>query len=717
MESAFLGHTLLYSDRVQLLKDHLMGTARLAEQFAAPFGAGATARRCGLLHDLGKFGAGAQARLRGGKERVDHSTAGALEEAKLGDYPAAFCIAGHHAGIPDMGSRTDESSTLLARLKYRPGKQIDDYSAFSREIQIPEASPPAYSRQDIPTSFFFTHMLYSSLVDADWLDTESFVSAGQVHRELGDDLETLSRRLDDFVAPWWNPEGALNQRRCQILKQLMDQGPLPRGLYTLTVPTGGGKTVSSMAFALRHALAHGKETAPLRRIIYIIPYTSIIEQTQQVFEGIFGPENVVAHYANLIYPNTEDGQPSLLDQKRMLACENWDAPVILTTAVQFFESLFSNRSSSCRKLHNIANSVLIFDEAQMLPPELLSPCVWAITELVRHYGCTGVLCTATQPSLEQLIRQWIPQGTAELCPDRTENHRFFRRVTYRREGILSEDALAERLSRERQVLCIVNRRDEAQRLWAMLPETQRFHLSTAMTAEQRRQILETVREDLKAGKACRVISTSLIEAGVDVDFPCVYREIAGLDAMIQAGGRCNREGKRPREESVVHLFETEQPPPRGMSQQIAAAKAAMERCEDLAAPETVKLYFDTLYYLLKGERERDTSDIMALVQKLAFETVSRRFHLIGSETCTIYIPRGQGRALADAVLHGSTDRQLMRKLGPYGVSVYPQLYREYLQLGAVTPISENAAVLEDLRYYEETTGLSLKPAGGQAEFL
>ena len=238
-----------------------------------------------------------------------------------------------------MGTKVDAASTLSARLRYRPGKEIEVYDAFHTEVKFTDAEIPTKAACDPLDSFFFIHMLYSTLVDADWLDTEDFVSDGAVSRELGESLETLSRKLDMHVLQWWDAKTELNRRRSHILKQLMDAGDRPRGIYTLTVPTGGGKTVSSMGFALRHALAHSNGDTALRRIIYVIPYTSIIEQTQEVFERIFGSENVIAHYANVDYLEDENGRISDVDKRRLLASENWDAPIILTTAVQFFESL------------------------------------------------------------------------------------------------------------------------------------------------------------------------------------------------------------------------------------------------------------------------------------------------------------------------------------------------------------------------------------------
>lgn len=710
MES-YLAHTA--ENRTQTVAEHLRAVAELASKFAAPFGASEAALFCGMLHDIGKYSDAFQQRIRGKNIQVDHSTAGALEAQKLGQTAAAFCIAGHHRGIPNRGNRMDtaQDTTLCGRLKRRPEIEIEPYAAFRKEIGVPAcgagrtpASPEA--------AFFYTHMLYSCLVDADWLDTEQFMQNGAAERGGGEALTVLMKRLEAFIEPWWNAENPLNRRRTEILRQLLQAGECPRGIFTLSVPTGGGKTIGSMAFALRHALHTGA-----RRVIYVIPYTSIIEQTQATFEKVFGAENVIAHYANVEYSTDENGALSDEDRRRYLAAENWDAPIILTTAVQFFESLFASRPARCRKLHNIAGSVLIFDEAQMLPVHDLLPCVWAITELVENYGCSAVMCTATQPSLLPLIRRFTSAEMKELCPDVSGNYDFFRRVTYQLDGTLSDETLAEKLLQQREVLCIVNSRAQAQKLFALLPQEGAFHLSTTMTAAHRRRVLAEIKARLKAHLVCRVISTSLIEAGVDIDFPCVYRAIAGLDSIIQAAGRCNREGKRRAEESVVHIFDTEAGIPKALAQNIAATRFVLEQYADPSRPEAVRVYFDYLFYTLKDDAALDAKNIFSLIRRdMAFETVSERFHLIDSETVTIYIPDGEGESLIARLFAEGPSRGLMRKLGQYAVSVYPYHFRQLEEAGMVRRVCENAAVLMQQSAYDEKTGLKLSVESGEALF-
>lgn len=711
----YLAHKAPADGREQSILVHLQGTARLAGDFAGAFGSAEEGCRCGMLHDIGKYSDAFQRRINGAPERVDHSTAGAREAMGLRDVPAAFCVAGHHSGLPDGGSRADspDACTLRGRLNRAQQGNIEDYGAFKTEVSVPDV-PPTHLAQSAQSAFFFIRMLYSCLVDADFLDTEAFMKNGKVSRGNFPPLDTYREKLSAHITPWLkNPQDILGERRSEILRAAIAGGQEKPGLYTLTAPTGSGKTVASMAFALAHAKARG-----LRRVIYVIPYCSIIEQTQAVFEQIFSPGSVVAHYADVVYP---DGENQGEKDKRYLAAENWDAPVILTTTVQFFESLFANNSSRCRKLHNLAGSVLLFDEAQMLPTPLLRPCVAAISELVKHYGCTAVLCTATQPALDPLFREKnnLPDVTpAELCPRREELYEQFRRVRYELAGKLSDAELADRLQKKEQVLCIVNRRDQAQALLALLPEEGRFHLSTAMHPAHRRAVLGTIRARLKEGKTCRVISTSLVEAGVDVDFPVVYRALAGLDSIIQAGGRCNREGTPGVIGGTVYIYESERPAPKMLAQNVAAARHVLETYEDIASPQAVEAYFRELLYVNKGMNALDEPEILKLCasQTFPFAEVARRFRIIDTAQYTVYIPTPESQPLLEELTRFGPSRELMRKLGQYAVGVYPQHYQLLRDSGVLTAVAENAAILADVRLYNPETGLALTVEEGRCLF-
>ena len=450
-----------------------------------------------------------------------------------------------------------------------------------------------------------------------------------------------------------HPDNTLDKNRCKILEDAVLAASGKTGIYTFTAPTGSGKTISSMAFALSHA-----KTNHLRRVIYIIPYCSIIDQTQVVFERIFGDGCIIAHYSEVEYKTEENKVNGEID-KRYLAAENWDAPVIITTTVQFFESLFSNKPSHCRKLHNIAESVLIFDEAQMLPVSYLRPCIAVISELIKNYRCSAVLCTATQPSLDKLFSESLPEmSSVELCLNVKKTYEQFRRVRYEYIGKTSSQELAVQVGNLDQVLCIVNRRDQAQKIYNLLPEAERFHLSTAMCSADRREKLMLIRNRLQEGKTCRVISTSLIEAGVDVNFPVVYRELAGLDSIIQAGGRCNREGEPGVINGTVYIFESEVPAPRMLAQNIAATKYVLNRFDDISSTESVQSYFSELFYIEKGIEALDEKEILRLCRErsMPFAEISNKFHMIENAQYTVYISREENKSLLFDLEHFGATR-------------------------------------------------------------
>lgn len=695
--------------RVQTVQEHQEGTARWCGAFADRFGEADRGRLLGFAHDIGKCSEEFQKRLYGGL-KVDHATAGALECAKVGENEAACCVIGHHGGLPDFGNpKTDYPGmpTCAGRIKkgMAGGIPLCHWNGI-----LPDPGEKPAIRDSFALSMW-VRMLYSCLVDADYLDTEAFMAESTPQRGSADSLPVLLERLKDYIRPWFPGNTELNKSRCAILSQCLEKASQPRGIYSLTVPTGGGKTVSSLAFALKHAVENG-----LERVIYVIPYTSIIEQNAAVFREILGENNVVEHHCGIRYDEGDETEKTNCFQR--LAAENWDAPVIVTTAVQFFESLYSNRPSQCRKLHNIAGSVVIFDEAQMIPACHLLPCVGAISSLAAQFRASVLLCTATQPMLGDLFRRFsTEQNIVELCPQISENFRNFRRVSFRDEGRLSDAALAEKLEQEKQVLCIVNTRKAAQAIYSLLPEDGCFHLSTLMYPGHRKAVLAAIRERLKAGLPCRVVSTSLIEAGVDVDFPAVYREIAGLDSIAQAAGRCNREGKRKAEESMVTFFESENPVPVLQRVNIQAAHEALKQGGNPGDPETMARYFSSLRSLI-GENMDKSGVLKTLREKiLPFKTVSDSFHLIDSETFTVYIPIGEGEAVCRPMMEGRANREDYRRAGQYSVSVYERHFRALLNAGDTLPLSDDSAILTNLSLYDPKMGLSLKSDAGKADFI
>ena len=697
----------------QSIEAHLKGTGELAETFAAEFGAAANGKLCGLAHDIGKYSDEFQLRLRGGK-KVDHATAGAIECFKIKAAFEAVCVIGHHSGLPNVGHKdadTTESQTFFGRKLRAEQGGIPDYRKnWNGHIALPQDYFRPSGR-GFATAFYI-RMLYSCLVDADYIDTETFMN-GDAGRGNYKPLSALCDKLTAYISKWNNPTREIDILRQKILNSCIEKASAPRGIFSLTVPTGGGKTVASMAFALNHAAANS-----MKRIIYVIPYTSIIEQNAKVFRDILGQENVVEHHSSVSYELSENADE--LEYRSALATENWDAPVIVTTAVQFFESLYANRSSKCRKLHNIANSVIIFDEAQMIPSNNLRPCVAAIAELVRAYNATAVLCTATQPAIDEMLLEYSKkESVVELCPDVDGMFEKFRRTSFEKEGRLTTDELVSRLESQQQVLCIVNTRKFAQEVYEALPSEGRFHLSTLMCPVHRKQKLDEIRERLKSGKTCRVVSTSLIEAGVDVDFPRVFREMAGLDSILQAAGRCNREGKRSAESSIVTVFESENK----VNKLIAVNRdAAEETVRDWTQPNTtstIERYFKAYRDFLRND---DKSGVIAASEKgisgcgLPFEWIAKEFKLIDQNTFTVYISVGEGKELISRLREGERSRELYRKAGMYSVSIYENHFNALINAGAAEPFGDDAAILTDLSLYSDEKGLATDVSDGSALF-
>ncbi|MDO4285748.1 MAG: CRISPR-associated helicase Cas3' [Eubacteriales bacterium] len=725
-DDVFYAHVSEDRNRYQTAAQHAWGTAQLAERFASVFDCGQWGYDVGLIHDIGKWTRGFQKRLHGGP-KVDHSSAGTQELLKRKNYPAAYVVAGHHAGLPNGGTSANDAdgATLIGRQK----KKVEPYAAYEQEITFPEFPKRLeirlLERRGFSVSFFI-RMLFSCLVDADYLDTEAFMKDGQSRRGSGEPIEVLYEKLCRHIEPWRTNADChtINGRRTMILNACMAAGrEFAQGLYTLTVPTGGGKTTASLAFALEQARKHH-----LQRIIYVIPYTSIIEQNAQVFRDIVGNENVLEHHSGVSYDDPERSEELEYFQ---LASENWDLPVVVTTNVQFFESFFSNKPSRCRKLHNVAGSVVIFDEVQMLPVSYLKPCVRVIGELVANYHCTAVLCTATQPALGN----FLPDGmkTREICPDPEEQFAFFRRTEVEMRGKISEESLIRELlgtegeKPPRQILCILNSRKRAQHIYERLREEcgEVYCLSTLMYPAHRKRVLKQVKEKLRARKTCILISTSLIEAGVDVDFGTVFRELAGQDSVTQAAGRCNREGKRNRQESRTIVFTLEKEEgfavPRELALPIRAAQQVAETCEDFIGLEAVSEYFRRLY-----RYKADATDISNIVERFEegmrtmhfpFADVGEDFHMIEERTKPVLIDTEEAaQGIAERIGYGEYSRALIRQAGMYSVDVFEKDFDAMMGAGLLREIAPGIYVLRDRSLYTEERGLSLKAKRGEAVF-
>lgn len=709
----------------QLLSDHLQKVGSRAKENARYFDSGVLAEIAGLLHDLGKYTDKFQMRLAGGK-RVDHATAGAqLAVSKWGRYGKllAYVIAGHHAGLANGIDEGNDRSTLDARLeKIIP--ELDDI--WGCEIALPDQLTfPAIKSKENFEGFqcaFLTRMLFSCLVDADFLDTEAFylkLEGKQKERGNYPPLIKLQQALDNHLAllknkAIKNSPSTVNKLRQEILEFSRKQALLDPGLYSLTVPTGGGKTLTSMAFALDHALKH-----EMRRIIYVIPFTSIIEQNASVFREVFkelGDDVVLEHHSAFDDTGFDDREET--KDKLRLAMENWDAPVVVTTAVQFFESLFADRTSKCRKLHNITGSVIILDEAQMLPLKLLRPTMSAIDELARNYKCTVVLCTATQPALLSPDFYNGFENVREIAPDPERLYLELDRVTVDYIGEQTDEQLKTWIEDNDQLLLIVNNRRHARALFNLIGQKDgHYHLTTLMCARHRKDVLAEVRNRLVKGRTCKLISTSLIEAGVDVSFPIVMRAETGLDSVAQAAGRCNREGLWQKSQSRVLVFtSSEWKAPPEIDQFAASLRHVLRNHKgDLLAPKAINAYFGDVYWRKDGEL--DAKNLLKTHRdhhaKLSFpfQNIARDYRVIESVMRPIIIPCDKNaEKLVEDLRYVEFVGSIARKLQPYLVQIPQQAFAALRAAGVVETIQpdrfgEQFILLNNMDLYCDEAGL------------
>ncbi|CAN5887889.1 CRISPR-associated helicase/endonuclease Cas3 [soil metagenome] len=716
------------------LERHLQEVAELAETFASAFGAGEWGRLAGLWHDLGKYLPDFQKRIRGEQIQVEHAGAGArLASETLSDAGTlAFAIAGHHAGLTNLQMRAEGEgslSPLMDRMKraetawqqccdivrsHPPSLAIVPVSAPSLPLPPHIKMKPVNNAECIAHNLW-VRMIFSALVDADSLATEGFCSPeAKAKRDvltasyssIAELRMNLDGRLDDLGK---GKESPVNQQRRRILDWCRERSQKPRGFFTLCVPTGGGKTLASMSFALRHAEAH--QAVKMRRVIVAVPYTSIIEQNSGVYADFLGAHNVIEHHSNLDDYKLKNEQDEKAIRRRF-ACENWDAPVVVTTNVQLFESLFTHKRSRARKLHNIAGSVIILDEAQCVPSAFLEVILLSLRELVQNYGCSVVICTATQPAWH--LRHGFAFGvpTEELQPiipldaKLLEEEAFDRvKVEWPKPGVVTTyDELAERMAEEDCALAIVHLKKDAVKLASMLeelcPRARLFHLSTNMCPAHRKAALKEIRlavEDHRAnGTPCRVVSTQLIESGVDLDVPIVFRALAGFDSIAQAAGRCNREGKLAaggrKGRVVVYNAETE--PPDGLLRTAKEATKQLMRESppgpDLRNGSDFSAFFEEVY----KRTSQDRRNILREAQGWNFESVSRKFSLIDDgEQIPVIIPycadaKERLRTFQQRLEHADVAVAAMRALQPYTVNVRPTEFQKLK--GALIPLEEGS---------------------------
>jgi CRISPR-associated endonuclease/helicase Cas3 len=779
MKSEFVAHLRQEGEKLLVhdLADHMQTVSQLAAEFASAFGVGIWGAWAGIWHDLGKFRAGFQHHIR---QRCDpnahvegrttdanktHSAAGALwaqkylpeMDARFGPVFArvlSYLIAGHHAGLENWfgekggalevrfnksDTRKEERDTQAAPIPetiLKPGLELPDARTIKND-------------QEIPGRFaLWVRMLFSCLVDADFLDTEAFMSPDKTGTRQGflplAEMENLLTNhlaaMTERVATHGEADHPVNRKRAEVLQACRRKAEMPSGVFRLTVPTGGGKTLSSLAFALRHACQHGK-----RRVIYAIPYTSIIEQTADVFSEIFGEENVVEHHSNVEMDDDQQEETT----RSQLACENWDAPLIVTTNVQLLESLFARRTSRCRKLHNLVNSVIVLDEAQLLPVTYLQPVVDVLRLLVKDYGVSLVLCTATQPTLDARnnfdlargLRGFEPGEIQEIVEDVPGLYAALERVRFHIPADLNKpcdwDGLATDIMKHDAVLTIVGRRADARALYKSLKKRDGrnvWHLSGLMCARHRSDVIDALKAALRARQQAlaagetpapiRVVSTQLIEAGVDIDFPVVYRALAGLDSLIQAAGRCNREGRL--EKGDVYIFVPPRPAPPGLLRMAANATrllwAGLRPEENPVGVERFAEYFRKLY----ADANLDAKGICDLLRvkkgSVNFRSAAEAFRLIDEqEGATVFVRyRHQDDDIEmwlALLKEKGPERWLLRKLQRYGVTIYKHDVDRLLKGGDIEPLGSDFPGLyvqstnNDLLYHPEL-GVNVDGAPG-----
>lgn len=711
------GKNFTGEENSQTLQDHLNNVSRYTELFSSEFDAGEIGALLGLVHDLGKYQQKFQDRIRGHSVRVDHATAGAIllhENWNELGWLHGMVVSGHHTGLKDSGNGSNKSDgTYSSRFNNYQGEKVD----FDQEIKLPQFAPKKINCDKETMSFAlatYFKMLFSCLVDADWTDTEEYVK--DINRKGIDyTIDQLAAKLSAGIPK--NNGSIINNTRAEILADCNNAAKEEQGIFTLTVPTGGGKTLSSLAFALEHARQHG-----LKRVIYVIPYTSIIEQNADVISGLLGSEYVLEHHSQADdgydTVNGEDDLNNNLAKQMKWASENWDIPVVLTTNVQFFESFFSNKPSKTRKLHNISKSVVIFDEAQMLPRELLSPSMYAISELVMNYKVTAVLCSATQPAISQYKYQKLPLKEMIRDPQILSNK--LKRVNYEVIGKKSDEEILQILADNPRAMCIVNSRKHAYALFQLAKEDENleavYHMSTLMHSRHRRKVLSEVKEKLNSSENVILIATSLVEAGVDIDFPLVMRSIAGIDSIIQAGGRANREGKLDRGRVLVFEPTSEMGKiPKSILSMVSITQEVIRVLgEEAFENKGVHMYFENLYHASSSSNVLDVKNILAEFEvrgnqyKFNFETVAKKYKIIEDNTKSVIVNSSEDtNQMVQELRKNIFKRETIRKLQQYAVSVYKHEYEKLKAENALEILESGYSILNNGKYYDGETGLDI----------
>lgn len=715
----------------QTVKEHLEGVSKLAEGFSVDF-LKPLAKKASYDHDPGKCALKYQWRLDDDNIKFSHAACGALEYKKFADKNDCFaplmeyCIAGHHTGLMDGGTDADnsDSPTLNGILKRADEYTGDsDYSAYATEIEFAtltqeEITPPLnelLSTKDpterIERYAFFTKYVFSCLTDADFLDTEIFCNEN-VERGMSGDfekaLDKLNRELSDM--PSDNP---LRQARSRIQQQAFDNSVNKSHISILDMPTGSGKTLCS----LKLALESGK-----KRIIYVIPYTSIIEQTANKFEKMFGDVlPVLQHHSNYSYDgDTEEEKKTAEKLKR--TCENWDAPLIITTSVQFFQSLYHYKGSALRKLHNLRDSVIVFDEIHLIPTNLLRPCLKAVGYITKYLNSEALFLSATMPDYSKLFDKFLPDvNYNKLVTDRND-FKYFKKCEYEDKGKTTLETIAENASQCKNALIVVNTKKTAAELYKLV-QGEKYHLSANMTPAHRSRVIEAVRKKLENGEHITVVSTSLVEAGVDLDFNTVFRQLSGLDSILQAGGRCNREGKD--DKGYVYVFDIDETYRKGsdLAMRINKTKGLLKKYQDITSYDCIKEYYDGIFdfnqsriaenSIAKYNEQSNSFDRQGLMSpySIPFRSYAMQFEYISADTISIVIDDigdNTCHELVETLRKG--DMSVRRALQKYSVSVYMNVFKDLYSQRVLNDHGTGIFILENQSYYNNETGLNTQAA-------
>ena len=693
-------------------EEHCKAVAELAKEFASEFGMGEWGYILGVLHDKGKEKhqfqeyicdvngiSGHKNYTHDGKA---HAYVGAIMAKKLyGDSALPFfCnqIASHHRGLYDYNE--------LEKLVNEPWPED-----VIEETERRKLTQPSF-RMRKEDCHHLSRMLFSCLVDADYLDTEAFMNEADSHmRGSHTPLSSMALQLEKHIERLQHDavDSDVNRIRKKVQECCSLMSDQPKGFFSLTVPTGGGKTLSSLLWAMRHAICHG-----MKRIIIAIPYTSIIVQTASILKEIFGEENVMEHHSHAELSAIKDVR---LRHKAKLATENWDYPIIVTTNVQLFESMFSNKPSDCRKLHNIANSVIILDEVQTLPTDYLQPIVDALRSYQRMFGISVLFTTASQPVLSGLIEGCNPKAAfqgidniTEIIPKEYALHDKLRRVCLETDSTGSTyDEIADRLSRHNKVLCIVNTRNDAREIFERLPkEGLTIHLSRMMCPRHVSKAIQEIKQALSDNSetVIRVVATQLIEAGVDIDFPVVYRQEAGLDSILQAAGRCNREGKLDMATTYVFSLSVEHKL-YGSIIDANNARLNMINVNDWFAPDTMTEYFRQLYSRKETFDKKDIKTLLYKPKEMCFAEAAKDFRLIEETGKTVYVNMDNSLELVERLKNDGITYSLMKQLSQYSVNIHERDFLKLWSYGAIEEVIEGIYVVNDRAQYDENIGLRL----------